>query len=258
MKAKKSFGQHFLNNDSIAEKIASSLRHKDKDSNVLEVGPGKGVLTRHLLELEINLRAVEADRDMMAYLQQHYPEQKNRFIGADFLKLDLNTVFAGAAFALIGNYPYNISSQILFKMLEHKTLIPEMVGMFQKEVAQRIASKPGNKSYGVLSVLTQAFYHGEYLFSVTPGNFSPPPKVQSGVIRLTRHTDALQECSEKVLAQVVKAAFGQRRKMLRNSLKALLSDPEILKDDFFNQRPEQLSVRNFIELAQQVEKIRVA
>ena len=254
MKAKKSFGQHFLNNEIIAEKIAQSLRHKDTDSNVLEVGPGKGVLTRHLLELEANLLAVEADRDMISYLQEHFPEMKGKTIAADFLKLDLNTVFGGAPFSLIGNYPYNISSQILFKMLEHKTLIPEMVGMFQKEVAQRIASPPGNKSYGVLSVLTQAFYQGEYLFSVPPDNFSPPPKVQSGVIRLTRHAVALEECNEETLTKVVKTAFGQRRKMLRNTLKTLVPDPEVLKDSFFNQRPEQLSVRDFIELSGQIEK----
>lgn len=253
MKAKKSFGQHFLNRDAIAERIAGSLTLANTCGNVLEVGPGKGMLTRFLLQGTYRLKAVEADRDMVAYLEKHYPQLEGAVVASDFLKIPLDNLFEGAPFCLIGNFPYNISSQILFHMLRYKAWIPEMVGMFQKEVAERIVAGPGSKVYGVLSVLVQAHYSGKLLFSVDKSCFTPPPKVQSAVIRLQRKDGEVWTCGEAAFRRVVKQAFGQRRKMLRNSLKPLLSDTTILSEPFFEQRPEQLSLEAYKTLTTSLE-----
>jgi len=254
LKAKKSYGQHFLNKPDIASRIADSLSPDGEYNNVLEVGPGTGILTQFLLGKDFNLSVVEADRDMVTILEKKYPNLSANIISADFLKLELKEVFAEQAFALIGNFPYNISSQILFKMLEYRDQIPEMVGMFQKEVAERIVAGPGSKTYGVISILVQAWYKGEYLFSVDKSCFNPPPKVQSGVIRLMRKEQEVLGCDVHLFRKIVKQTFGQRRKMLRNTLKAFVSNSEVLKDDFFNKRPERLSVEDFIELTNFIKK----
>jgi 16S rRNA (adenine1518-N6/adenine1519-N6)-dimethyltransferase len=246
MKAKKSYGQHFLNREDLAEKISTSI--STPEGRLLEIGPGKGVLTKYLLSLYSDVKCVEADGDMVEYLSRHYPSLSANVIYEDFLKLRLEDVFEGKSFALIGNFPYNISSQIVFKMLQYKQLIPEMVGMFQKEVAQRIISKPGSKEYGIISVLVQADYDGEYLFSIGPSAFTPPPKVNSGVIRLTRRSNSQVDSEYRLFKMLVKTTFQQRRKMLRNTLRPLVDDLSILADPFFDQRPEQLSVKDFVEL----------
>lgn len=253
MKAKKSYGQHFLTNESFAERIAEgfALPHE----RVLEVGPGKGMLTKYLLKKDWILKMVEADHDMVGYLQKFYPQIGNAIIEGDFLKVNLEQVFEGQAFGLIGNFPYNISSQIVFKMVASRQLVAEMVGMFQKEMADRIIARPGNKDYGVISVLTQAFYEGNLLFRVSKGNFNPPPKVESAVIRLQRKAKLQLDCDENLFRQVVKTTFGQRRKMLRNTLKPFISDDSLLEDAFFQKRPEQLSVDDFIALTQKIERI---
>lgn len=253
LKAKKSYGQHFLNNDGIAQRIADALQPDGQYAKVLEVGPGRGMLTQFLLEKDYELFVVEADRDMVNHLQKHFPELKEHLISADFLKVPLDQVF-DQAFGLIGNFPYNISSQILFQMLKYKELIPEMVGMFQKEVAERVVAAPGSKTYGVISVLIQAFYEGEYLFTVENDSFTPPPKVRSGVIRLIRKDNLVLGCDEKLFRRVVKQAFSQRRKMLRNTMKTFLKGDPFLQDDMFTLRPERLSVQDFIELTKEVEK----
>lgn len=257
MRAKKSYGQHFLTNESITEAIANGLQVNGQFNKVLEIGPGRGMLTKYLLEKPYDLLVVEADRDMVYYLQKHFPSLKEKIIAADFLKIPLEKFFPVEPFGLIGNFPYNISSQILFKMLEYKERIPEMVGMFQKEVAERIISPPGNKTYGVISVLIQAWYDGEYLFTVDKQNFNPPPKVQSGVIRLVRKDQKELGCDPKLFRSIVKQAFSQRRKMLRNTMKTFLEGDELLNDPFFKQRPEMLSVEDYIELTNRVEKSRL-
>jgi 16S rRNA (adenine1518-N6/adenine1519-N6)-dimethyltransferase len=254
LKAKKSFGQHFLKDENKASRIAGSLDFATEGSRVLEIGPGKGMLTKYLLEKAYDLKVIEADRDMVEYLEKHYPQLKDRIIFLDFLKINARKVFDGQPFYLIGNYPYNISSQIVFKMIKYRDLIPEMVGMFQKEMADRIVADPGSKTYGVISVLTQAWYKGKLLFNVAPGSFSPPPKVNSAVIRLTRKENFKLECNEKLFKSVVKVSFNQRRKMLRNTLRPMLKDTEVLKDEFFNQRPEQLSVDDFVKLTNLLDK----
>ncbi len=256
MKAKKSYGQHFLNNESIAEKIANGLESTDLQSNVLEVGPGKGVLTKYLIEKYENLMVVEADRDMVKILDIHMPKLRGKIIQEDFLKLDLSHYFKDEPFSIIGNYPYNISSQILFKMLEYRNQVPELVGMFQKEVAERVVAGPGSKTYGVVSVLVQAYYDGEYLFSVEKGSFTPPPKVRSGVIRLTRKENQELGCDYKIFRSVVKQSFGQRRKMLRNTLKSLFANEEILKHPLYRSRPEDLSVQQFVDISKLVQSDR--
>ena len=253
MKAKKSYGQHFLNSELITEEIAESLE-ATQYKKVLEIGPGKGMLTKYLLKREFDLLVVEADRDMVQYLSHNFSELKDRIIPADFLKLDLKPFFKEEPFGLVGNFPYNISSQILFKMLDYKEQIPEMVGMFQKEVAERIVAGPGSKTYGVISVLIQAYYEGKYLFTVDKSNFTPPPKVQSGVIRLTRKENLDLGCNPKLFSKIVKQSFSQRRKMLRNTMKSYLKDSPLLEDEFFQLRPERLSVEDFIKLTKWVEE----
>lgn len=248
MKAKKSFGQHFLVNEHIAQKIATSLKRSEGYANVLEVGPGKGVLTKYLAQQDIQLKVVEADQDMVTYLTASKIVKPEQIIFLDFLKLSMEKVFDGAPFYLIGNYPYNISSQILIRMVHYRHLIPEMVGMFQKEVADRVVAPPGSKTYGVISVLVQAYYTGGTLMDVSPGNFSPPPKVQSSVIRLVRKENFQLGCDEKLFRTVVKTAFNQRRKMLRNTLKPLMNDQTVLEAPLFTQRPEQLSVSDFVNI----------
>ncbi|MBL4667643.1 MAG: 16S rRNA (adenine(1518)-N(6)/adenine(1519)-N(6))-dimethyltransferase RsmA [Flavobacteriales bacterium] len=248
VKAKKHLGQHFLTDLSIAKKIVDSLSQTSHYKKVVEVGPGMGVLTQYLIEhKEYETFPVDVDRESIGYLVEKYPQLKGKIIYADFLKVDLNELIADEPFAVIGNFPYNISTQILFKVLDYKDQIPEVVGMFQKEVAERFASKPGSKIYGITSVLLQAFYDVEYLFTVGPEVFDPPPKVQSAVIRFVRNEKMTLDCDEKRFKTIVKMAFGQRRKMMRKSLKSLLNDSN--KDnEILTQRPEQLSVKQFVEL----------
>ena len=252
VKAKKHLGQHFLKDENIAKKIADTLNGKNYNK-VLEIGPGMGVLTKYLLEKDFETFVIEIDQESVEFLQSNFLNLANRIVQQNFLKYDLNLVFNGEPFAIIGNFPYNISTQIVFKTLEMRDQIPEFSGMFQKEVAERICEKEGSKAYGILSVLVQAFYEAEYLFTVPPQVFNPPPKVNSGILRLTRKPNFELSCNEKLFYRVVKTAFQQRRKTLRNSLKTLnLSD--ILKANaIFDKRPEQLSVREFIELTSLIE-----
>lgn len=252
MRAKKSYGQHFLRHPDIARRIAYSLSSEDPDTNVLEIGPGKGILTQFVEERYPRFRAVDADPDMISFLEKAHPAWSSHLILGDFLQMDLRLLFDGQPFTLVGNFPYNISTQIVFKMLEHKDLIPELVGMFQKEVSKRIVSGPGNKDYGILSVLVQAWYEGEYLFSVSRESFDPPPKVQSGVIRLRRKANTGIGCNEEDFIRVVKTSFGQRRKMLRNTMKSLTSDMGLLEQPLFTKRPEQLSLEEFIDLTKMI------
>ena len=241
---KKSLGQHFLKDESICKKIAAALL-EDPFERLLEVGPGGGALTKYLLPIKgIDFKAVELDDEKVAYLEKTYPAIKDKIIHESVL--DMHMPFE-ADFFVVGNFPYNISSQILFKVIEWKENVPVMIGMFQKEVAQRIVSKPGSKVYGILSVLVQAYYEVEYLFDVPPESFTPPPKVVSGMIRLKRRAEAANVKSERSLFTLVKAAFNQRRKMLRNSLKSLFDD-DVLQDELFNKRAEQLSIEQFAEL----------
>jgi len=252
VRAKKHLGQHFLTDERTAGKIAESLTYSGYE-NVLEIGPGMGVLTKYLLKKDVELAVVEIDRDSVAYLNENYPQLEGRIYEEDFLKYDIRSVFNGEPFAIIGNFPYNISTQIVFKTLENRDIIPEFSGMFQKEVAQRIASPHGNKTYGILSVLAQAFYDITYLFTVPPSVFNPPPKVESGVIRLTRKEDYSLPCNEALFFRVVKTAFQQRRKTLRNSLKIFQLPDNLREDAIFGQRPEQLSTEQFIELTLKIQ-----
>ena len=248
VKAKKHLGQHFLKDLEIAKKIVDSLSLSAQYKNVVEVGPGMGVLTQYLIENKnYQTFAVEVDRESIGFLVEKFPILKGNIIYGDFLKLDLKELVNHESFAVIGNFPYNISSQILFKVLEDKDQIPEVVGMFQKEVAERIAAVPGSKTYGITSVLLQAFYDIEYLFTVDEFVFDPPPKVKSAVIRLTRNKTVSLGCDEKLFKTVVKLAFNQRRKTMRNSLKSLIAE-NIKENVVFNLRPEQLSVDQFVEL----------
>ena len=252
VRAKKHLGQHFLNDESIAKKIADTLTLQNYD-RVLEIGPGMGVLTKYLLEKPVTTHVIEIDWDSVEYLKTHYLNLADRIIEKDFLKFDLATEMGREPLAITGNFPYNISTQIVFKAIELRDMIPEFTGMFQKEVAQRICEKPGTKAYGIMSVLTQAYYNAEYLFTVPPTLFNPPPKVDSGVLRLIRKEDYSLPCDDKIFFRVVKMAFNQRRKTLRNSLKQLLHD-DIKGEELFNLRPEQLSVEQFVEITQKVEQ----
>lgn len=252
VKAKKHLGQHFLRDENIAKKIADTLTLQGY-KNVLEIGPGMGVLTKYLLEKDTTTYVIEIDTESVEYLQVNYLNLASRIIEKDFLKYNLNEVFNGEPLAIIGNFPYNISSQIVFKTLEMRDQIPEFSGMFQKEVAQRICEKEGSKTYGILSVLTQAFYDAEYLFTVPPSVFNPPPKVDSGVLRLTRKENYTLPCDEKLFFKVVKQGFQQRRKTLRNSLKTFNLSDNLKANTIFGKRPEQLTVDQFIELTQWIE-----
>lgn len=254
VKAKKHLGQHFLRDENIAQKIADSLSLKNYD-NVLEIGPGMGVLTKYLLDKNVTTYVIEIDKESVAYLKSNFLNLANRVIEEDFLKYDLKSVFKDQPFAIIGNYPYNISSQIVFKTLEMRDLIPEFSGMFQKEVAQRICEKKGSKSYGILSVLVQAFYDAEYLFTVPPHVFNPPPKVDSGVLILKRKPNYKLACDEKLFFRVVKSAFNQRRKTLRNSLKVFNLTDNLKANSIFDLRPEQISVEDFINLTLLIQTI---
>ncbi len=260
VRAKKHLGQHFLKDESIASKIADTLSLQGY-SDVLEIGPGMGVLTQFLLRRPARLLAMDIDRESIDYLNSRFRAEQAHLIEggpgfevveADFLQADLSEWFGGRPFAITGNFPYNISSQILFKALDWRRQIPEFSGMFQREVARRICSPPGSKDYGILSVLVQAFYQAEYLFTVHPEVFQPPPRVQSGVLRLRRIGEGKIDCDETLLYRVVKAAFNQRRKTLRNSLKSLNPSPKLAEDSIFDLRPEQLSVAEFIALTQRL------
>ncbi|WP_034060878.1 16S rRNA (adenine(1518)-N(6)/adenine(1519)-N(6))-dimethyltransferase RsmA [Lacinutrix jangbogonensis] len=247
VKAKKFLGQHFLEDETIAEQIADALALKGYDK-VLEIGPGMGVLTKYLIKKPITLYAIEIDRESVEYLKNNYLNLAPRIIEKDFLKYDVSEAFGDDPFAICGNFPYNISTQIVFKTLELRHQIPEFSGMFQKEVAKRICSKEGSKVYGILSVLTQAFYDAEYLFTVPPTVFNPPPKVESGVLKLTRKVNYTLPCDEKLFFRVVKQAFMHRRKTLRNSLKTLELSDNLKANAIFDKRPEQLDVQAFIDL----------
>lgn len=255
VKPKKNLGQHFLTDLNIAKAIADTV---DTCPNipVLEVGPGMGVMTQYLMPKSRELKVVEIDSESVAYLYEKYPELRQNIVGEDFLKMDLNNLFGGRQFVLTGNYPYDISSQIFFKMLDNKDLIPCCTGMIQREVALRIASAPGSKSYGILSVLIQAWYDVEYLFTVDENVFNPPPKVKSAVIRMTRNDVTDLGCDWTLFRRVVKTVFNQRRKMLRVSLKQIFKDVQA-HADFFTQemmtlRPEQLTIKQFVELTNMV------
>lgn len=261
--AKKHLGQHFLKDENVAIRIADCLSYKGYDQ-VLEIGPGTGVLTKHVIRKEIKVTALELDRESVAYLKQSFPVEHSKIVNentfevveADFLKKDLSTIYGDGSFAIIGNFPYNISTQIVFKTIENRDRIPEFGGMFQKEVAKRICASHGSKTYGILSVLAQAYYHAEYLFTVGPEVFNPPPRVDSGVLRLTRKEDYNDlPCSYAKLREVVKLAFQQRRKTLRNSLKTMNLPDEMREKEIFNLRPEQISVEMFVELVQDIEAL---
>jgi 16S rRNA (adenine1518-N6/adenine1519-N6)-dimethyltransferase len=252
VKAKKHLGQHFLIDESIAAAIADTLNFEGYD-DVLEIGPGMGVLTKYLLEKPITTYVIEIDTESVTYLENNFPKLRGKIISKDFLKYNINETFEGKQFGIIGNFPYNISTQIVFRMLEYRNQIPEFSGMFQKEVAERICEKKGTKAYGILSVLVQAFYHADYLFTVDEHVFNPPPKVKSGVLRLRRKEDFSLPCGEKLFFTVVKTAFQQRRKTLRNSLKTLNLSDNLREDTIFDLRPEQLNVQQFIELTQKIE-----
>ena len=260
VRAKKHLGQHFLKDENIAKKIADSLSHQGYH-HVLEIGPGMGVLTKYLLQAESRVTVMELDSESVAYLNDDFKKERInlntssehfQIVEGDFLKHNLHSFFKGEQVAIIGNFPYNISSQIVFKAIENREIVPEFSGMFQKEVAERVAAKEGSKIYGILSVLTQAFYDAEYLFTVPASVFNPPPKVESGVIRLTRKENYALPVDEALFFRVVKTAFNQRRKMLRSSLKSFNLSDTLKEDTIFAMRPEQLSVDQFIELTQKI------
>ena len=256
VKPKKYLGQHFLNDENIARKIVDSLSLSGY-SNVMEIGPGTGVLTKYLLnlklDLKLDLKLVEIDSESVVFLKTKLGIDPSIILESDFLKLKLDDVFINK-FAIIGNFPYNISTQIIFKALEYKNLVPELIGMFQREVAERICEKKGSKKYGILSVLTQAYYETDYLFSVPPSVFTPPPKVTSAVIRLVRKEQVDINYNEKLFFKVVKLSFQQRRKTLRNSLKTFNLSDSLREDAIFDLRPEQLSVEDFISLTDLIDK----
>ncbi len=250
VRAKKHLGQHFLTDKRIAEKIVAGLAPSEQKKFVLEVGPGMGILTDFLvLNENLHLKVVDIDTESIAYLENKYPTLTNDIISADFLKLPLDNVFENVSkISIIGNFPYNISSQILFHAIDYAEVVDEIVGMFQKEVAERVASAPGSKEYGILSVLVQAYYHVDYMFTVAPGVFNPPPKVKSGVIKAVRRTDdVFQGVDEKMFKSIVKMGFNQRRKTLRNALRSYLKS-EIINDPVFDLRAERLSVDDFVQL----------
>lgn len=260
VKAKKHLGQHFLTDESIAKDIADALTENGYE-DILEIGPGMGVLTKYLLPKKAKITVMELDRESVAYLKDTFPlehlkldtsQEHFTILEGDFLKHNIQALFNKKQVAIIGNFPYNISTQIVFKAIENRAFVPEFAGMFQKEVAKRIAEKKGSKVYGILSVLTQAFFDVEYLFTVPPNVFNPPPKVDSGVIRLIRKKDFSLPVDEKLFFRVVKTAFNQRRKMLRSSLKSFNLSDSLKEAPIFAKRPEQLSVNEFIELTKKI------
>ncbi|RYJ43784.1 16S rRNA (adenine(1518)-N(6)/adenine(1519)-N(6))-dimethyltransferase RsmA [Flavobacterium beibuense] len=251
VKAKKHLGQHFLTDESIAKDIADTLSLEGYNK-ILEIGPGMGVLTKYLLEKPIETYVIEIDNESVEYLNAHYFKLHGKIISQDFLRYNITKDFGDEQFAIIGNFPYNISSQIVFRTLEMRDRIPEFAGMFQKEVAERVCEKKGSKTYGILSVLTQAFYDAEYLFTVPEHVFNPPPKVKSGVLRLRRKENYHLPVDEKLFFNVVKTAFNQRRKTLRNSLKTFNLSDNLKEDSIFDLRPEQLSTEEFIELTKKI------
>lgn len=254
IRAKKNLGQHFLNDENIAKKIVDALLVCNNGNPVVEIGPGTGVLTKYLAaELKNNFYALDIDTESVPYLKQHYPEIADNILLEDFLEYDIKKIIKGK-FNVIGNFPYNISSQIMFKVLEHRNDVDCVVGMFQKEVALRFAEKPGTKTYGIISVLLQTYYDIEYLFTVNENVFTPPPKVKSAVIRFKRNSRKSLSCNEELFTKVVKATFNQRRKQIRNSIRAVVTIEDSLLTPIFQKRPEQLSVEEFIELTDFVEK----
>lgn len=255
VKPKKNLGQHFLTDLNVAKRIADTV---DACPNIpiLEIGPGMGVLTQYLVEKHRDVKAVEIDKESVAYLNEAFPILHDNIVGADFLQMNLEDIFSGKQFVLTGNYPYDISSQIFFKMLDNKNLIPCCTGMIQREVALRIAAQPGNKTYGILSVLIQAWYDVEYLFTVDEDVFNPPPKVKSAVIRMTRNNVSKLNCDEILFKRLVKTVFNQRRKMLRVSLRQMIPNKahkNFYEQDVMAKRPEQLTIAQFVELTNMVE-----
>ncbi|MDX1349816.1 MAG: 16S rRNA (adenine(1518)-N(6)/adenine(1519)-N(6))-dimethyltransferase RsmA [Putridiphycobacter sp.] len=249
VKPKKHLGQHFLKDESVCVKMVAAVPPSEKNMSILEIGPGTGALTKYLLKrTDFDTHVIELDSESVQYLQVHYEQLAGKIYYLDFLKVDLSTLMGTEPFLVFGNFPYNISSQILFKVLDYKDQIPMVVGMFQKEVAERIATPPGSKQYGIISVLLQAFYDIEYLFTVNEDVFDPPPKVKSGVIKLVRNSIDSLGCDERDFKRVVKTAFQQRRKTLRNSLKSMIGDHVDTDMPIFRERPEQLSVDDFVEL----------
>lgn len=252
VKAKKHLGQHFLKDLNIAQKIADTLSLANY-KKVVEIGAGMGVLTQFLLKKDTEVYVVEIDKESVAYLEAHYPELRGKIIADDFLKYDISG-YLREPFAIIGNFPYNISTQIVFKLLELRDYVPEFSGMFQKEVAERICEREGSKTYGILSVLVQAFYEATYLFTVSEGVFNPPPKVKSGVLRLVRKPNYHLDCDEALFFTIVKTAFNQRRKTLRNSLKPLLTNESLKKNSIFDKRPEQLPWQDFVFITKEISR----
>ena len=252
VKAKKHLGQHFLKDLNIAQKIADTLSLSNY-KKVVEIGAGMGVLTQFLLKKDTEVYVVEIDKESVAYLEAHYPELRGKIIADDFLKYNI-AGYLREPFAIIGNFPYNISTQIVFKLLELRDYVPEFSGMFQKEVAERICEREGSKTYGILSVLVQAFYEATYLFTVSEGVFNPPPKVKSGVLRLVRKPDYHLDCDEALFFTIVKTAFNQRRKTLRNSLKPLLTNESLKKNSIFDKRPEQLPWQDFVFITKEISR----
>ena len=252
VKAKKHLGQHFLKDLNIAQKIADTLSLANY-KKIVEIGAGMGVLTQFLLKKDTEVYVVEIDKESVAYLEAHYPELRGKIIADDFLKYDISG-YLREPFAIIGNFPYNISTQIVFKLLELRDYVPEFSGMFQKEVAERICEREGSKTYGILSVLVQAFYEATYLFTVSEGVFNPPPKVKSGVLRLVRKPNYHLDCDEALFFTIVKTAFNQRRKTLRNSLKPLLTNESLKKNSIFDKRPEQLPWQDFVFITKEISR----
>jgi len=253
LKAKKSFGQHFLHNKNLARSIVDLAKAHARDLKILEVGPGRAALTQFMIEDNTNFMAVEADWDMITYLSETYPDFTDQFIRKDFLKLNFEEVNDSNPFLVLGNFPYNISSQIIFKIIDNHLLVPTIIGMFQKEVADRIVAGHGSKTYGVISILIQYYYDCKIVFKVAPGSFSPPPKVQSAVVLFT-HRESLPECDPSLFKSVIKISFGNRRKMMRNTLKSFIKNTPLEGDELFEKRPEQLSLEQFVELTNLIEK----
>ncbi len=248
MKAKKSYGQHFLTDQSVVLKIAELVKNSDQ-KNVLEIGPGKAAITKHLINEISEFIAIEADKDMMLYLNKQYPKHADQFILHDFLKMNLNLIFPTKEFLLFGNFPYNISSQIVFKMLDNRERVPVLLGMFQKEMALRIVAKEGGKDYGILAVLSSLNYTSKILFEISPNSFTPPPRVMSAFIQMKRKDTIPEFALFKKTHKLVKTAFQFRRKTLRNNLKSLPNSQEILLDPYFNQRPEQIKPEEYLRMA---------